>query len=141
MRRVVAPLLCALAGGGCGSAAVSELPPPAEPARSPPLDARPAGRLVAVGREPGAVAYDPLTDLVAVGVREPASLVLVRGADARVRRRVALAAAPEHLALADQGGPVLVPAPRAGALQEVALLGRRVTTPRLGGRPPAAVPA
>jgi hypothetical protein len=32
--------------GGCGSAAVGELPPAAGPARSPPLSAAPAGRLV-----------------------------------------------------------------------------------------------
>jgi hypothetical protein len=50
-RALLAPLL-ALALAGCGSAPASENPPPAGPPVSPPLDARPDGRLVAPGALP-----------------------------------------------------------------------------------------
>jgi hypothetical protein len=51
-------LVLALAGlAGCGSVtAIRDLPPAAEPARSPPLTQRPAGRVVPVGAEPDGVA-------------------------------------------------------------------------------------
>ena len=114
-------LLAALAG--CGSAAPQELPPAAEPASSPPAAARPAGRVVRVGFKPEGVAADPRTGLVAVGLRRPDALALVDGATGDVVRRVALPAAPRHLALAAPGGPVLVPAEDADALLRVALPG------------------
>jgi DNA-binding beta-propeller fold protein YncE len=50
--------LCALAAAGCGSAPPAELPAPTGPEPSPPLTAKPAGRVVparALSREPGAV--------------------------------------------------------------------------------------
>jgi DNA-binding beta-propeller fold protein YncE len=129
------PLACALALAGCGSAPVAELPPPAGPAASPPLAARPLGRSVPVGGGASSVAFDPLTGLVAVAVRDPAALVLVDGRSGAVRRRVPQAGAPARVALADSGGPVLVPVPGAGALVQVSLLDARVTTTRVGGRP------
>jgi hypothetical protein len=50
-RALLAPLL-ALALAGCGSAPLSENPPPAGPPASPPLDAPPDGRLVPAGALP-----------------------------------------------------------------------------------------
>src|SRR5918997_6082580 len=106
---------------GCGSIdAVGDLPLAAEPAASPPLERRPAGRVVAVGNRPEGIVADPVTGLVAVGLREPDRLALVDGETARVMRRVGLPGAPRHLGLAAPGGPVLVPAEPADRLVEVA---------------------
>lgn len=123
--RVVAVLAAALAG--CGSEPVRELPRAAEPPRSPPLVATPAGRVVPVGAEPEGAVADPRTGTVAVALRDPPGLALVDGASGRVRRVVALPGAPRHLALAAAGGPVLVPAESADALLTVALRSGRVT--------------
>ncbi len=46
----------AVTAAGCGSVtAVGDLPPAAEPAQSPPLDARPAGRVIALDDAPASV--------------------------------------------------------------------------------------
>jgi DNA-binding beta-propeller fold protein YncE len=51
-RRLTGIAIAALACAGCGSVtAVHDLPPAAEPAQSPPLSQRPAGRVVRVGDE------------------------------------------------------------------------------------------
>lgn len=120
---VVAPL-----HAGCGSAAGDELPPAAEPASSPPPAAAPDGRLVEVGFKPEGVVADPNTGLVAVGLRSPDELALVDGATGAIKRRVPLPAAPRHLALAGEGGPVLVPAEDADALLQVDLPGGELTS-------------
>lgn len=107
---------------GCGSTSfVGDLPPAAEPASSPRLEQRPAGRVVAVGNAPEGAVADPATGLVAVGLREPDELALVDGATGEVTRRVPLPGAPRHLGLAAPGGPVLVPAERADELIPVSL--------------------
>lgn len=50
----------AVTAAGCGSVtAVADLPPAAEPARSPPLDARPAGRVIAQRDAPAGVGALP----------------------------------------------------------------------------------
>jgi DNA-binding beta-propeller fold protein YncE len=109
-------VLAAAALAGCGSGTLSELPPAAEPARSPALAERPAGRLVPVGPAPEGVAVDPVTHRVAVALRDPAALALVDGRTGRVARRVALPGAPRHLALVSPGGPFVVPAEPANRL-------------------------
>ena len=83
MPRAAALLLLALLAG-CGSAPPEELPPAAEPASSPPLTARPDGRLVPVGHKPEGAVADPETGLVAVGLRAPDELALVDGASGEV---------------------------------------------------------
>ena len=103
-----ATLACAALAAGCGSAPPSELPPAAEPASSPPTSVPPAGRIVPVGNRPEGIAADPVTGRFAVGLREPALLALLDGADGAVVRRVPLPAAPRHLQR--DGGRVLVPA-------------------------------
>lgn len=107
---------------GCGSATfVSDLPPAAEPASAPPLTERPVGRVVPVGFKPEGAVADPVTGIVAVGLREPDELALVDGRTGEVTKRVRLPGAPRHLQLAGDGGPVLVPAERADALTRVSL--------------------
>jgi DNA-binding beta-propeller fold protein YncE len=135
LRRRLAAVLAA-AVTGCGSAtAVSELPPAAEPDTSPALEARPAGRVVRVGNRPEGVVADPVTGLVAVGLRDPAELALVDGDSGRVRSRVPLPGAPRHLGLAGPGGPVLVPTEPADALSRVALPGGTVDSAAVGAFP------
>ena len=118
-----------------------DLPPAAEPPRSPPATATPVGVVTAVGAGPEGVVADPATGLVAVGLRDPAALALVDGASGRVRRRVALPGAARHLALARPGGPVLAPAEPAGRLVEVTLRGERAEHDvRVGLQPHDAAP-
>jgi DNA-binding beta-propeller fold protein YncE len=131
--RAAAVLLLVLAG--CGSASRDELPPAAEPASSPPPAAAPEGRIVPVGFKPEGIVADPRTGLVAVGLRSPDELALVDGGTGRVERRVALPAAPRHLGIAGEGGPVLVPAEDADALLQVGLPGGRLTSAPTGREP------
>lgn len=131
----LAMLGAAVLAAGCGSAPREELPRAAEPARSPPLAAAPAGRVVPVGSEPEGVAADPETGLVAVGLRDPDRLALVDGRTGRVVRRVRLPGAPRHLSLAAPGGPVLVPTEPADALARVSLPAGRVSTTPVGAFP------
>ncbi|HEY0807296.1 MAG TPA: YncE family protein [Pseudonocardiaceae bacterium] len=122
IRLVPAVLFLALAG--CGSAAPPApppLPPPADPATAPALTATPAGRLVAVGSQPEGVVADPVTHLVAVGVRQPNTLVLLDGRTGQVTARVPLPGHLRHLQLAKPGGPVLVPDENSDALLTVTL--------------------
>jgi DNA-binding beta-propeller fold protein YncE len=121
--RAIALVICAVLAG-CGSVTnVHDLPPAAEPAHSPPLTERPAGRVIAIGNGPEGVAADPVTGRVAVGLRDPAELALVDADSDRVVKRVALPGAPRHLQLAQPGGPVLVPAEPADTLVRVTLPG------------------
>ena len=133
MRRPVPAcvLLCLLAGCGSGSSLV----PAAEPAHSPPLDTRPAGRVVRIGNKPEGLAFDRRTGLLALGLANPDRLALVDGRSGRVLRTVALPESPRHLQLARPGGPVLVPAERAGLLVEVSLPAGRKRAVRVGDHP------
>jgi hypothetical protein len=117
--RIALLLLLAALLAGCGSETVHQLPSAAEPPHSPPLTARPAGRVTKVGDQPEGVAVDPVSGRVAVALRDPAELVLVDEQSGRVLRRVKLPGAARHLALAAPGGPVLVPAETADRLVAV----------------------
>lgn len=139
MRRAPACALLLLAG--CGSTPASRLPSAAEPARSPELMLAPAGRVVEIGRNPEGLAADPRTGLVAVSLRNPDRVVLVDGSEGRVTRRVAVVESGRHLALEKPGGPVLVPAERAGALVRVTLPDGAVTSAPVGEFPHAAAAA
>jgi DNA-binding beta-propeller fold protein YncE len=119
----------------CGSTPREQLPRAAEPARSPPLTAAPAGRIVPVGPAPEGVVADRVTGVVAVGLRKANRLVLVDGATARIERRIRLPASPRHLALEAPGGPVLVPAERSDDLVRVSLPGGRLAATRVGDFP------
>ena len=123
----LAAILLASVGCGPGEGAPSQgadakKPPPApEPAEAPPLDKKPAGKVVMVGNSPEGIAADPETGLVAVGLRNPAELALVDGRSGEVIRKTRLPASPRHLEIAGPGGPVLVPAERSNSLVQVAL--------------------
>jgi hypothetical protein len=129
---IAACLIVALAAcGGSGDG----LAPAAEPSRSPPLVDRPVGTVVELGHKPEGLAFDPATRLLAVGLTNPDGLALVDGDSGRVVRRVPLPESPRHLQLAGRGGPVLVPAERAGALVQVSLPRGRRRTVRVGRFP------
>ena len=146
MRRALLPIACVLAAGGCGGSVLAAggcggssdgLAPAAEPARSPPLEAEPAGRVVPVGHKPEGLAFDRRTGLLAVALTRPDRLALVDGRSGRTVRRVRLPGAARHLALARPGGPVLVPVEDTAELVTVSLPeGRRRLTGV--GRPPYA---
>jgi DNA-binding beta-propeller fold protein YncE len=129
---IAASLIVALAAcGGSGDG----LAPAAEPSRSPPLADRPAGTVIELGHKPEGLAFDPATRLLAVGLTNPDRLALVDGDSGRVVRRVPLPESPRHLQLARRGGPVLVPAERAGTLVQVSLPAGRRRAVRVGRFP------
>jgi DNA-binding beta-propeller fold protein YncE len=138
------------APAGCGAEQVApkqdaapKKPPPApEPAEAPPLEKKPAGRVVQVGSAPEGIAADPETGLVAVALRNPNELALVDGESGDTVRRVELPEAARHLDLVGPGGPVLVPAEGSDSLVQVSLPDGKITseTP-VGDFPHAAVAA
>ena len=104
---------------GCGSGPPST--PAAEPADAPEPGRPPTGQVVQVGPVAEGVVADPRTHLVAVGLRDPARLVLVDGRSGQLRGEVWVPGHVRHLQLQAPGGPVLVPAESADALLRVAL--------------------
>lgn len=121
--------------GGCGSADVGELPPAAEPARSPAITEPPAGRLVPVGSAPEGIVADARSGRVAVGLRDPDRLALLDGRSGRLLQRVPLPESPRHLALTPDA-EVLVPAERANRLLRVGIAdGRRLADVGVGDHP------
>ncbi|HWM10480.1 MAG TPA: hypothetical protein VNO82_14105 [Solirubrobacteraceae bacterium] len=103
----LASLVAAAALAGCGSAPAGELPPPAGPDASPPLDAKPAGRVVPAGDRPQVA--DPVEATVdggrAIAVVRPRERVLELY-DRRTRALIArepAGAGPTHV-VAGEGG-------------------------------------
>ncbi len=95
MRILLAGAVLVLAAAGCGSATVAELPPPAGPAASPPLERDPAGRVVALGdrrRVPAPRRQAPVEAGRQVAVVAPRARV-VETFDARTHERVGRAPA------------------------------------------------
>jgi DNA-binding beta-propeller fold protein YncE len=110
---VAALALAAALLAACGGSS-SGLAPAAEPARSPPLDREPAGRVVPVGHKLEGLAFDPGTGLLAVGLTDPDRLALVDGDTGRVVRRVRLSESPRQaLSVVEHGRRIeALPAPR-----------------------------
>lgn len=131
--RRLGPCLLVVVAGCAGTS--TELPPAAEPARSPPLVREPAGRVVAIGHKPEGMVVDASTGIVAVGLTNPDLLALVDARSLRVLRRVRLPEAPRHLALARPGGPVLVPAEKSDQLVEVELPSGALHVTEVGDTP------
>ncbi len=134
-------VLAATVVTGCGSAPPAgspptpELPPAAEPARSPVTTVPPAGRTVPVGAVPEGVVADARTRIVAVGVRDPFALTLLDATTGAVVRKVPLPGELRHLQLAATGGSVLVLVPNEGSNQllRVTLPGGEVTSQVMTG--------
>jgi DNA-binding beta-propeller fold protein YncE len=131
---------CLLAG--CGSLSVHELPPAAEPPRSPAPASAAVGTLMRVGHAPEGVVADAASGLAAVALRDPDVLALVDVRRRRVVRRIALPGAPRHLALREGSRrAVLVPAETGDRLLQVALPSGRVTRRAVTGAYPHDVTA
>ena len=116
---------------GCGAEPAGDPPgprlaPAAEPAEAPEPARAPVGQVVALGPVAEGVVADPVTGLVAAGLRDPFRLALVDGGSGQVRREVPLPGHLRHLQLAAPGGPVLVPAESADAVLRVGLPGGEV---------------
>ena len=120
---------------GCGSRAVHELPPAAEPARAPALTATPAGRLVTVGSAPEGLATDPVSHTFAVATREPSRLALVDARSGRVRRSIPLPGAPRHLAFDHAASAFVVPAETADRVLAVTPAGHVTVDVGVGEHP------
>ena len=116
--------------------AAPTLPPPAEPAVAPTLTVTPAGRLVPVGAGPEGVVADAVTHLVAVGVRQPNTLVVLDGTSGQIVTRTPLPGHLRHLQLAGPGGPVLVPDENSNSLLTVDLPGGKVDSAVVTGTSP-----
>ena len=150
LRRAVPILLVAAVCAGCGAAGTAD---PAgspgaagraspvrtdvpEPARAPALTRAPVGTVVPMPGAPEGLAVDDRDGIVAVGLRRPDGVALVRAATGRVRTVVRLPGAPRHLQLAGPAGPVLVPAEQIGQLFQIALpSGKVVADTRVGRQP------
>lgn len=105
----LAAFLAAAALAGCGSAPVADLPPPAEPDVSPPLETRPAGRLLPIGDLPEGIVADPVRTMVdggrALAVVRPRERVLELY-DSETRERIDRApagAGPTHVVPGERG--------------------------------------
>ena len=122
----------ALAGAaaGCGGG----LPPAAEPADSPSPTNRPAGEIFRVGEMPEGLAFDSVSRLLFVGLRDPGRLALINPRTGAIIRLLPLPAPPRHLA-AGTGGEVLVPAEDANSLVEVSPSGMLVRETPVGEHP------
>jgi hypothetical protein len=106
-------LLVALAGCGGSTTARppdADLPPAAQPARSPVPTATPAGRTIRVGPLADAVAADPSAHTFAVAVHDPSRLVLVDSRTGRIRERVAVPTGQRHPGPPPAPAVFLVPA-------------------------------
>jgi DNA-binding beta-propeller fold protein YncE len=138
--RAVAAAGCAVAAiavAGCGGGSSSTTASPrraAEPAESPALRTTPAGRTIAVGREPEGLAWDAAAGLIAVGVRDPSAVAFVDPSSLKTVRRVPLPAPPRHLAYDPAARTVLVPAESANELV-VVRPGGVVTATKVGTHP------
>ena len=141
-------LICGLAVllSACGrsqgrtTARASHGAPPsraAEPGHGPVVSRTPAGRSVQVGTQPQGIVVDSRAGLVAVGVRHPSAIVLLRVGTGAVVRRIPIAGAPRHLALAGPDGPLLVPEESVDRLLELTLPGGRARSFTVGDFPHA----
>ncbi|MDQ2708267.1 MAG: YncE family protein, partial [Actinomycetota bacterium] len=81
----------------------------------------PAGHTVPVGSAPEGIVADPVTRMVAVGVRQPNALVLLNADTGAVAATTPLPGVLRHLQLAAPGGPVLVPDESSNSLLRVSL--------------------
>ena len=102
MRRYAGVLVALLVLVGCSTGAHS--PGAAEPATAPTNLGPAAGRSVHLGDEPEGIVFDPVSQTVAVAVRNPDRLLLVSPDTLVVRRTVPLPGSVRHLQLARPGG-------------------------------------
>ncbi|MDQ3887543.1 MAG: YncE family protein [Actinomycetota bacterium] len=124
--RILRVLVALILVAGCG--AKPPQPPAAEPADAPEQRTEPAGQVIRIGPLAEGMVADPVTHLVAVGVRQPPALQLVDGRTGVAVQRTPLPGFVRHLQLEAPGGPVLVPAESADELLRVDLPRGRIVS-------------
>lgn len=132
-----AGLLATALLAGCGDDGGDAATPlkAAEPAGSPETTVTPTGTVVEVAPGPQGIVYDPVTDSVAVAVREPDRLLVLDPVTLKVRMSIALPGKSRHLQLATGGGSVLVPSETANTLIEVDLATGDMQSTQVGEHP------
>jgi DNA-binding beta-propeller fold protein YncE len=103
---------------------------------APALAHDPVGQVIPVGAAPEGIVADPVTGLVAVGLRNPDRLGLLEAATGKPVKTVVLPGHLRHLQLAAPGGPVLVPDETSDRLIEVDLPSGTVRSTVLTGASP-----
>lgn len=132
---VVGAVVGSLALGACGSQRPktrrTDVP---EPAQAPPAQ-QPAGNVVPLPGGPEGIVVDPSSGLVAVGLRQPAGIVVVDD-QGRVVRQVPLSGPPRHLAFDSASGTVLVPVETVDDLVAVNIAsGQTASSVKVGRQP------
>lgn len=141
-RSVVLASLVAVAAASlvaCSSGSSDDGTPPrigaAEPSEAPSPEGAAQGETVKVGSTPEGIVYDPVTKMLAVGVRNPDRLVLIDATTLTVTKEIPIKGHVRHLQLAGPGGPVLVPEEDANTLQLVSLPSGEMTGYPVGESP------
>lgn len=132
-RRAVAGVIAVTAVmAGCSSTSTpvpraTPLGPAAEPSTALSVSAPPVGRLVRLpaSSSPEGVAVDPRTHTVVVALHKPDRVAVVDERTLTVRIR-AVPGSGRHLALAEPGGPVLLPAEDTDQLLQLSPISGRV---------------
>lgn len=107
-----------LAIAGCGGATSPEFGPAAEPAESPPITMKPAGKVVSIGAGAEGLVFDETSDSVALGLREDYRLAFVDPAEMTIETQVPIPNPVRHLAVSPDG-VVAVPAESANTVFEI----------------------
>ncbi len=131
-----AAVLAVTSLAACSSSGGSmDKPGAAEPSEAPSPGGAALGQSVKVGGSPEGIVYDPVTKMLAVGVRDPDALVLIDATTLTVTKRIPIKGHVRHLQLAGPGGPVLVPEEDANTLEVVTLPGGTMTGYPVGVSP------
>lgn len=114
------------AGGGGGGTAAGP--------GAAPSGAAPTGVVASIGQQAEGMAYDAVTGLLAIAVRNPDRVLLLNPATG-AQTSVSMPGHARHLQLAGPGGPLLVPIEDADVLIRVALPEGSTKTTAVGTQP------
>ena len=103
---------------GCGGASSPGFGPAAEPAESPPVKVKPAGKVVDIGAGAEGLAFDETSGSIALGLREDYRLAFVDPGRMSIEFQVPIPNPVRHLAVSPEG-VVAVPAESANSVFEV----------------------
>lgn len=106
-----------IALAGCGGSTTFD--PAAEPAESPPIDTRPAGKVTAIGAGAEGMVFDSGSGSLAIGLREPYRLAFVDPEKLFITFQVPITNPARHLAVKPGESLVAVPAESANSVYEI----------------------
>ncbi len=119
---------------GCGGTSSPDFGPAAEPAESPPVTAKPAGKVVSIGAGAEGLVFDETSDSVALGLREGYRLAFVDPAEMTIKSQVPIPNPVRHLGVSPEG-VVAVPAESANSVFEISASGGVVAEVPAGEHP------